>query len=137
MHRFTVGLNGPAEQRSQLNRAVWDALVRLSEDGTRRIRLQWVPSHCGLDGNEKADTLAKEAAALPQEDVPVDTRTVHRAAARAASKRTIEQRLEGWFWSLMGEARPSAVTGLDRHAAIDVHHWSASQQYLHRIAARM
>ena len=38
----------------------------------------------------------------------------------------------------MGEARPSAVTGLDRHAATDVHQlragrWSASQQYLHRI----
>ena len=130
--------SGPAEQVAQLNRAVWDALIRLSEDGTRQIRLQWVPSHCGLDGNEKADTLAKEAAALPQEEVPVDSRTVHRAAARAASKRTIEQRPQGWFRSLMGEARPSAVTGLDRHAAIDVHqlragHWSASQQYLHRI----
>ena len=38
----------------------------------------------------------------------------------------------------MGEARPPAVTGLDRHVAVDVHqlrvgHWSASQQYLHRI----
>ena len=98
--------NDPAEQGSQLNRALWDALVRLSEDGTRQIRLQLVPSHCGLDGNEKADTLAKEAAALPQEDVPVDTRTVHRAAARAASKRTVGQRPEGWFRTLMGEARP-------------------------------
>ena len=111
--------SGPAEQRSQLNRAAWDALVRLSENGTRQIRLQWVPSHCGLDGNEKADTLAK-AAALPQEDVPMDIRTVHRAAARAASKRTIEQRPEGWFRSLMGEARPTAVTVPDMHAAIDV-----------------
>ena len=87
--------SGPAEQGSQLCRAVWDALVRLSEDVTRQIRLQWVPSHCGFDGNEKADTLAKEAAALPKQDVPVDTRTVHRLAARATSKRTVGQRPVG------------------------------------------
>ena len=130
--------SGPAEQRTQLNRAVWDALVRLTEDGSRQVRLQWVPAHCGLDGNERADTLAKEAATLPQEEVPVDTSTVHRAAARAAGARTASQRPPGWFRSLMGVNRPPPVTGLDRQSAVDVHqlragHWSGSAHYMHRI----
>ncbi|XP_043236838.1 uncharacterized protein LOC122389163 [Amphibalanus amphitrite] len=130
--------SGPAEQRTQLNRAVWDALALVSDNGERQVRLQWVPSHCGLPGNEMADSLAKEAASLPQEQVPVDTRTVHRAAARAADARTREQRPPGWFRTLMGTTRPPTVSGLDRLTAIDVHqlragHWSGSQQYLHRI----
>ena len=53
--------SGPAEQRSSLNRDVWDALISLAGADHRRIRLQWVPSHCGLRGNEKADALAKAA----------------------------------------------------------------------------
>ncbi|XP_043206739.1 uncharacterized protein LOC122373061, partial [Amphibalanus amphitrite] len=59
--------SGPAEQRTQLNRAVWDALALVSDNGERQVLLQWVPSHCGLPGNEMADSLAKEAASLPQE----------------------------------------------------------------------
>jgi ribonuclease HI len=58
--------SGPAEQRTQLNRAVWDALTLVADHGERQVRLQWVPSHCGLPGNETADNLAKEAASLPK-----------------------------------------------------------------------
>ena len=50
-----------------------------------------MPSHCGIPGNERADALAGEAAALPQEEVPLDTRTVFRAAARVARARTAQQ----------------------------------------------
>ena len=31
--------------------------------------MQWIPSHCGIPGNEKADQLAKEGAAEDQPDV--------------------------------------------------------------------
>ena len=34
-------------------------LWSLSDKGTR-IRFCWVPSHCGIDGNERVDQLAKE-----------------------------------------------------------------------------
>ena len=132
--------SGPAEQRSSLNRDVWDALISLAGAEHRRIRLQWVPSHCGLRGNEKADALAKAASGLPQEEVPVDTRTIYRAAARWARARDARQRPQGWYRHLMGTTAPPPVIGLDRQLAVDVHqlragHWSASAQHLHRIGA--
>ena len=34
-------------------------LWSLSDKGTR-VRFCWVPSHCGIDGNERVDQLAKE-----------------------------------------------------------------------------
>jgi ribonuclease HI len=36
-----------------------------------RVTMQWIPSHCGIPGNEKADQLAKEGAAENQPDVPI------------------------------------------------------------------
>ena len=37
----------------------------------RKIVLQWIPSHCGIPGNERADELAKEGTRLEQPDLPV------------------------------------------------------------------
>ena len=41
--------------------------------------LQWAPSHRGLEGNGRAEDIAKEASSLDQSDAAVDVRTVHRA----------------------------------------------------------
>ena len=112
--------SGPAKQRSSLNRDVWDALISLAGAEHRRIRLQWVPSHCGLRGNEKADALAKAASGLPQEEVPVDTRTIYRAAARWARARAASQRPQGWYRHLMGTTardQPGPSTGRRRPSA--------------------
>ena len=35
------------------------------------VKMQWIPSHCGIPGNESADRLAKEGAAEDQPDVPI------------------------------------------------------------------
>ena len=79
--------SGPSAQVTTMGAAVWRALAELAA-GNRHVHLQWVPSHCGLAGNERADSLAKEAAALPQEDTELDVRSVHRAASRMARGRT-------------------------------------------------
>ena len=46
---------GPPAQSSPLGVAVWDHLARLAW-GTRQVHLQWVPSHCDLEGNGRANS---------------------------------------------------------------------------------
>ena len=96
------------------------------------------PSHCDLSGNERTDQVAKEAAELPQEQVPVDVTTNCRAVARTAREQTIEHWPPGWLQRLMRGHIPPPVIGLDRQSAIDVlqlraGHWSQFRSYLHRI----
>ena len=45
------------------------AMQRLSI--SRQVTIQWIPAHCGVQGNEIADQLAKEGATLEQPDVQV------------------------------------------------------------------
>ena len=129
--------SGPASQSTTLGTEVWQLLLELTRDG-RHINLQWVPSHCDIRGNERADRLAREASALPQADTAVDTRTVQKAVAREASKRTLTQRPPGWYRTLMEVRLPPPVSGVSRAEAVDIHqlragHWSGSALYLHRI----
>ena len=72
---------GPSAQTSQLGTDIWRALRELARDG-RQIILQWVPSHCGLDGNERVDCIAKEASFLRQDNIVVDVQTAYRAAVQ-------------------------------------------------------
>ena len=37
----------------------------------RGVDFQWVPSHCGIQGNEEADQLARTGSELDQSVVPV------------------------------------------------------------------
>lgn len=60
---------------SVLEAATNSKLPRL-EEALKTIRcsqvvLQWIPSHCGISGNEEADDLAKQGAGQEQEENPV------------------------------------------------------------------
>ena len=51
----------------------------LSKIKCLRITLQWIPAHCGIDGNEEADNLAKMGANKEQKDNkvrPSETNTI-------------------------------------------------------------
>ena len=39
------------------------------------VTLQWIPSHCEIPGNERADTLAKKGAQSEQPNIPVSLAT--------------------------------------------------------------
>ena len=129
--------DGPTVQTTPLGISIWRSLSRLAEGG-RQVHLQWVPSHCGIVGNERADDIAKEASSLDQTDTAVDVRTVHRAAARLARARTVQAWPAGWYRRLMGSRLPRPVTDGDRASAVDVHqlragHWTSSTQWRHRV----
>lgn len=55
-----------------------------------RTVLQWIPSHCGIEGNEKADELAKHGAEKEQEDNAVsltELNTITRALFRSPAQK--------------------------------------------------
>ena len=116
---------------------MWRALRELAGDG-RQLILQWVPSHCGLGGNERVDNIAKEASSLNQEEAVMDVRTAHRAAARIARSRTTQAWPAGWYRSLIGQRLPPPAPAGEWSVAVDVHqlragHWSGSAQWRHRV----
>ena len=131
---------GAASQKSPLAARVWTLLLQLEASGCT-LHLQWVPSHCGLAENDRADALAKEASALPQMATPVDVRTVTRAVTRQVRKTWQAGWPEGWYRAVMGARVPPPIRVASREEAIDVHqlragHWGRSEQYLHRIGRR-
>ena len=47
----------------------------LLTDHDINLTLQWIPGHVNIQGNERADTLAKQGASCPQPDVPTSMET--------------------------------------------------------------
>ena len=47
------------------------SLANLSDKGIK-ITIQWIPGHCNVEGNDKADSIAKSATNMPQEEVEID-----------------------------------------------------------------
>ena len=116
---------------------IWRIIADITGRG-QQIFLQWVPAHCGLPGNERADTLAKEASGLPQEGVTADVRILTKAVSRAATKEWQKGWPASFFKRIMRGRLPAPMIGDSRDSAITVHqmragHWGRSRQYLHRI----
>ena len=61
---------GPDAQNTVQGCKIWEHLSNLVDNGTR-IHMQWVPAHCGLEGNELVDTIANRGSSKCQSEVPV------------------------------------------------------------------
>eukprot|EP00660_Eupelagonema_oceanica_P019193 gene19193-biopygen19813 len=62
---------GPTAQEGMLEMTVWDCLTAVSRRYKAHITIQYVPGHVGVDAQEEADRVAKEAASsCPQERIP-------------------------------------------------------------------
>ncbi|KAM7312047.1 hypothetical protein ISCGN_008952 [Ixodes scapularis] len=63
--RAALGLLSGLERDTPLARSVAQDAAELQEKG-HEIILQWIPSHCGIRGNEVADSLAAQAQKKPR-----------------------------------------------------------------------
>jgi ribonuclease HI len=54
----------PSVTRNFLVHEAWQSLEALGEEG-RQVVFKWIPSHCGVPGNERADVAASQARDLP------------------------------------------------------------------------
>ena len=55
------------------------------------VTLQWIPSHCDIPGNERADTLAKKGAESEQANIPVSLNTAKQMIKSNNKNRETEQ----------------------------------------------
>ena len=74
--------NAPRDATTQ---ETWNLACRVAR--TSHLTLQWVPSHCGIDGNEQADRLANEGTSKHQAQRPIDIIT-----AKACIKNHVKER---------------------------------------------
>ena len=65
------------------NTWVQDAKDLIAQSPVNTIGIQWVPSHCGLAGNEKADALAREGSTKDQSEEPVPIQATKAAIQKA------------------------------------------------------
>ena len=120
--------DGPAAQTAPLRISIWRLLSRLAKAG-RQVHLQWVPSHCGFEGNERADNIAKKASSLDQRWTSDQRRTAAsggRSGGRqnrspdggetiaSQTKLSLQAWPAGWYRRLMGSRLPRPVVGGSR-----------------------
>ena len=74
------------------------------------ITLQWIPSHCGVQGNEEADRLSKSASRMEQPDPPLSYREV-KTMIKGHTR-------DNWKRRLRIDSTDDGIHHLDRHEQV-------------------
>ena len=64
--------------RTVLENEIWCHIENVTSQPESRLHIQWIPGHCGIEGNEEADHLANQAQLEDQSDVPIDCQIRHK-----------------------------------------------------------
>lgn len=132
---LTTLKKGHIEQRSRLGNEIWTAMHFItSEHQEVAINLQWVPSHIGIPGNERADDLAKEGSRKDQADVCIPFSAAVKAVKRKCRDewRADFQRKGGFRVNVVNdiELKRKEATKL---AQVKSGHSKIAKAYQHRI----
>ena len=88
------------EENNWKDRDPWlKQIKKIIFDYPQEITLLWIPSHCGIEGNDKADELAKKGTEKNQEDIPV-THAIMKAKIKAQSWPLTHTRAEQTYQDL-------------------------------------
>jgi ribonuclease HI len=138
-------LAGPAQQRQRLLDCIWSLLVDLATSYDATFTVQWIPSHCGIPGNERADVLADLGTRMDQSGISIDPSAVSNAVARHISSTWLanSRRPAGTsdpHWDSVGAKMPAMpdTLGLPRQmctavSRLRVGYSTLCNDYLHRI----
>ena len=78
--------SGPSRRMDAHSREIWEMLAQIFRED-HHLTLQWIPGHSNVEGNEAADTAAKQAAATTsQRDQPIDLDSAKSAIKRFVTK---------------------------------------------------
>ena len=63
-------MDGPGQSVHGTENSIWEEIQHLTDRG-RKLHIQWVPGHAGLEFNEQVDEIAKRASEEPQDEAEV------------------------------------------------------------------
>ena len=88
--------NGKLENKSV--RSLAKTITHFINAGAVRLTLQWIPGHANIQGNERADKLAKQGSTRPQVTLPTSINTARQTIK--TNKR--EEWMNGWAMGKTG-----------------------------------
>ena len=94
----------PGQSVHGTENSIWEEIQHLTDRG-RKLHIQWVPGHAGLEFNEQVDEIAKRASEEPQDEAEVPLE-----AAISAINRTVHRE---WRESVLStsESTPNSTLG--------------------------
>ncbi|GFR60808.1 ribonuclease H [Elysia marginata] len=134
---------GAEKSISELQKETWRLIYRVARRDNTRLHIQWIPGHCGVEGNEEADRLANQGQMLDQFDTAIDF---------ASAKNVVRKHVLKTVWAPQNvhESQPtgirppprrdkeSGLTGRERVVLAQLHCNEKSpilQQYLYSSCA--